>query len=154
MTLPRRLELILGTIAGILGLVATGVLFFAPLLPSGQSCTTTVVIGGATTVNCANAGTQHISLIQSQPFSSLVGTFLLFVLVPLGILCFALFHSLRRGAGSLSGLWLFTLLQCGLVVLALPSIGWFYFPTALLAVLASVLGTLATRARTPTPVAP
>lgn len=152
MTLPRRLELMLGTLAGILGLVTTGVMFFAPILQSGQSCTTTVTIGGTSTVNCANAGVEHISLIQAQPFSSLVGTFVLFTIVPLGILCVVWFRRLGHRSGGVIYLWLFTLLQWVLVVLALPSIGLAYVPTALLALLACVCGTLASREPVPAPV--
>jgi hypothetical protein len=99
----RRLELVCGVLGGALGLVALGVALFAPL---GTECIDTTAPG-------SQSGCFPVSQVQVQGLGSLAFAITLFGGLSLGIILFALWHSLARSLPALVLLWMCTALLCG-----------------------------------------
>jgi hypothetical protein len=133
----RRLELLGGVLGGILGLTALSYALFAPL---GKECIGSSVPGRPSTCHAT-------SLLQAQGLASLSFTIVLFGGLSLGLALGAVGHSLRRHAMLLTLLWVCTMLLLAASLLALLSIGVFFMPAAILALLTSIVGTLAGQQR-------
>ena len=136
MAWSRRIEAICGVAAGALGLVALGVALFAPL-GTQSGCTTSLSPDGVTRTDCS---TTSVSVVQAQGLVSLLPAIILFAAPLIGIAVFALMHSLERG--SLILLWISVALLGVATVLAILSIGIFFAPSALMALLAAIAGSL------------
>jgi hypothetical protein len=135
----RRLELICGVLGGVLGLAALGVGLFAP---------SSLVCYG-TTHSTPVPGCFRVSLVQEQGLANLALAIALFGGLSLGIAVFALWHSLTRSLPALVLLWLCTALLWGVTVVALLSIGVLALPSDILALVASIAGTVAAGQRMP-----
>lgn len=131
----RRLELLAGALGGALGLAALGFALFAPL---GEQCTGSSALGNQTT--CSS-----ISLAQAQGLASLSFAIMLFGGPSLGVVIFAICHSLFQRPVLLTILWVCTGLLCFATLLAVLTIGVFFVPADALALLASIAGTMASR---------
>ncbi len=132
----RRIEAISGIAAGALGLLALGVALFAPL-GTQSGCTTSLAPDGSTQTDCS---TTSVSIVQVQGLVSLLPAILLFAAPLISIAILALLHSLGRG--SLILLWISVGVLCVAMFLAVLSIGIFFAPSALLALLAAITGSL------------
>jgi hypothetical protein len=139
MAWSRRLEVISGVAAGALGLLALGVALFAPL-GTVSGCTTSLSPDGVTRTDCS---TTHVSIAQIQGLVSLLPAIILIAAPPIGIAVFAVRHSVGRG--SLVPLWISVAVLYMAMFLAILSIGIFFAPSALLALLAAVSGSLPDR---------
>jgi hypothetical protein len=135
----RRLERICGVLGGVLGLIALGVALFAPL---GTTCIDTTIPG-------MGAGCHATSLVQIESLSNLAFAITLFGVLSLGILLFAVWHSVNRSLAALVLLWVCTVLLWGATLLAALSIGVFFLPADALALVASIAGTVAATQRIP-----
>lgn len=135
----RRLELLGGVLGGALGFAALGFALFAPL---GEQC------GGSSTLGSQSTCTS-ISLAQAQGLASLSFAITLFGGLSLGVVIFAVCHSLLKHPTLLILLWLCTALLCFATLLAVLSIGVFFVPADILALLASITGTLASQQPVP-----
>lgn len=133
----RRLELLGGVLGGLLGLAALGVSLYAPL---GELCTGTSAPDIQTSCHPA-------SLVQEQGLASLSFVIVVFGGLSLGIALFAVAHSLLQHPLLLILLWVCTGLLVGATLLALLSIGVFFVPADALALLTSIVGTLAGQQR-------
>lgn len=126
MALLRRIELLLGVLSGIFGVLALAYDLFYP---------TDCPANAATRADCQ-------SLVQHQG-AGLVGLLLVIGGLPVaGAVIAAVYHS-RQGssAGALVLLWVFALLL--VLVTRIGTVATFYFiPAALLAMADAVLGTL------------
>jgi hypothetical protein len=129
----RLLEMHGGVLGGALGLAALGFALFAPL---GEQC------GSQST--CTS-----ISLAQAQGLASLSFAIMLFGTLSLGVAIFAVCHSLLKRPMLLILLWLCAALLCFATLLAVLSIGVFFVPADILALLASITGTLAAQQPVP-----
>jgi len=136
MAWSRRLEVISGGAAGALGLLALGVALVAPL-GTMSGCTTSLAPDGVTRTVCS---TTSVSIAQIQGLVNLLPAIILFAAPLIGIAVFAVRHSVGRG--SLVPLWISVAVLCVAMVLAILSIGIFFAPSALLALLAAVSGSL------------
>jgi hypothetical protein len=143
MAWSRRVEVICGVAAGVLGLVALGVALFAPLGTIQRSCTATLSPEGVTRMDCSTAGVTHVSIAQVQGLASLTPVIALIGAILIGIAVFACWHS--TGGGSLALLWVSTALLCAAMVLTILSIGIVFAPSALLALIAAITGSLPDR---------
>jgi hypothetical protein len=142
MAWSRRLEVISGVAAGALGFLALGVALFAPL-GTMSGCMTSLSPDGVTRTDCS---TTHVSIAQIQGLVSLLPAIILIAAPPIGIAVFAVFavrHSVGRG--SLVPLWISVAVLYMAMFLAILSIGIFFAPSALLALLAAVSGSLPDR---------
>lgn len=145
MSLLRKLELIFGIAASLLGLAALAFSLAAPLGTASNSCSTTLAPGQPPQVDCTQAGTHAFSLIEAQGFASLIPAIVIFGSILLAILGFTLAHA-RGGTGSsLAFLWLFTVLLLIMIVLSSLSIGIFFVPSGLLALAAAILASIPAR---------
>jgi hypothetical protein len=135
----RRIELVCGVLGGILGLAALGVGLFVP----GS------LVCYAMTHFTPTPGCFRVSLVQEQGLASLAPPIVLFGGLSLGVTLFAIWHSQTRGLLAHILLWLCTALLWGVTVLALPSIGLLFVPTDVLALVASIAGTVAAGQRAP-----
>jgi hypothetical protein len=135
----RRIARITGVLSGMLGLAALGTALFAPLNMVCYSGTPSPLHGGC----------QPISLVQQQGLSSLAFAITLFGGLSLGILLFSLWHSLTQSILALVLLWACTVLLFGATVLALLSIGLLFVPALVLALVSSIVSTVAPRQRVP-----
>jgi hypothetical protein len=135
----RRLELVCGVLGGALGLAALGVALFAPL---GTKCIDTTTPG-------SQSGCFPESLVQLQGLASLSFAITLFGGLSLGIILFALWHSRARSLPALVLLWVCTALLWFATLLAALSIGVLFVPADVLALMASIAGTMAARQRVP-----
>lgn len=135
----RRVELVCGVLGGVLGLAALGVALFAPL---STECIDTTGPSG-------QAGCFSVSQVQVQGLASLTFAITLFGGLSLGIAVFALWHSLARSLPALVLLWVCMALLWGVTVLALFSIGALFVPADVLALVASIAGTVAAGQRIP-----
>jgi hypothetical protein len=86
--------------------------------------------------------------VQGQPLSTLWFAITVFGVLALGILVFSVWHSRTQNVLALVLLWASTLLLCVWTVLGGFSIGLFFLPADLLALVASVVGTVAASQRT------
>lgn len=136
----QRLELISGVLAGVLGLAALGVALFAPL---GTRCVTTTTSPNA-------SGCSPVSLVQMQSLDSLSFAILLFGGLSLAILLITLAHSLTRSLPLFILLWVFTGLLWFATLLGALSIGLFFVPADILALVAAIAGTISTSQRVAT----
>jgi hypothetical protein len=136
MAWSRRIEAVCGVAAGALGLVALGVALFAPL-GTMSGCVTSLSPDGATRTDCS---TTSVSIVQAQGLVSLLPAIILFAAPVIGIAVFAVRHSVGRG--SLVPLWIGVAVLYVAMVLAILSIGIFFAPSALLALLAAITGSL------------
>jgi hypothetical protein len=134
----QRVELVCGVLGGALGLAALGVGLFAPL--SLRCYAAQPPIPG---------GCFRVSQVEVQGLASLTFAIALFGGLSLGIAVFAAWHSLARQLPALILLWVCTALLWGATALALLSIGVLFVPADLLALVASVMGTVAARRRVP-----
>lgn len=139
MTSLRRCELALGIVAGIVGLVTTGIAFFAPIRFVAGAC-----LSG---VRCTVAAFPRYSLFQTPLFSW--GELVAFTLIAVGLLLFTWLHGARRVVGSLLCLFVLTLVLC-VAIVPNVSVGVYYLPTALLAFLVCMCGSLAALRGAPT----
>jgi hypothetical protein len=139
MAWSRRLEVICGLAAGALGLLALGVALFAPL-GTMSGCTTSLAPDGVTRTDCS---TTHMGIAQIQGLVSLLPAIILIAAPLIGIAVFAVRHSVGRG--SLVPLWISVAVLYVAMVLAILSIGIFFAPSALLALLAAITGSLPDR---------
>jgi len=137
MAWSRRIEAICGVAAGALGLIALGVALFAPL-GTQSGCTTTLSSDGVTQTDCSTA--TPISIAQAQGLASLIPVIVAFSAIFIGIAVFALLHSARRG--SIVFVWISAALLWGAVLVSILSIGIFFAPSALLALVAAIFGAL------------
>lgn len=151
MGILRRVELILGVLTAVLGLATLAFALGAPLGTSTRSCTTSQTIGQPPQVDCSQAGTWQVSLIQTQGLLSLLPAILIFSSILLAILGFSLTHRRSGSRASLTFLWIFTALLWVMMVLAGFSIGLFFFPTAVLALVTAILASIAGTRRQPMP---
>lgn len=135
----RRVELICGALGGTLGLVALGVALLAPV---GTRCVSTTVTPGV-------SGCTRVNLVEMQGLESLSFAIILFGGLSLGVLLFAVGHALVRSLPLLVLLWVCAILLWVATVLALLSIGLFFVPADLLAIAASIAGTVAAGRRLP-----
>jgi hypothetical protein len=139
MAWSRRLEVISGVAAGALGFLALGVALLAPL-GTMSGCMTSLSPDGVTRTDCS---TTHVSIAQIQGLVSLLPAIILIAAPPIGIAVFAVRHSVGRG--SLVPLWISVAVLYMAMFLAILSIGIFFAPSALLALLAAVSGSLPDR---------
>jgi hypothetical protein len=139
MASSRRIEAICGVAAGALGLVALGAALFAPLVAQ-SGCTTTLTSDGVTQTDCSTA--TPISIAQAQGLASLIPVITAFSVILISIAVFALLHSAGRWIGSLILLWISVALLWLAMTVALLSIGIFFAPSALLALVAAIFGSL------------
>lgn len=135
----RRLELFGGVLGGALGLAALSFALFAPL---GEQCSGSSTLGGQST--CTS-----ISLAQAQGLANLSFAISLFGGLSLGVAILAVCHSFLKRPMLLILLWLCTGLLCFVTLLAVLSIGVFFVPADILALLASITGTLASQQPVP-----
>lgn len=136
MRIMRTIEGICGVLSGLLGLVALGVAFWAPI---GTSCASTTVPGEAAEA-CAPASYVAVNGLTSV-LPVLVGFAIVFVLLALG----AALHGrwgVREGRGML---WVATVLLAFGNVLTILDIGVFLLPCTLLALVASGLAVVGRR---------
>jgi len=136
MAWSRRVVVISGGAAGALGLLVLGVALVAPL-GTMSGCTTSLAPDGVTRTVCS---TTHVSIAQIQGLVNLLPAIILFAAPLIGIAVFAVRHSVGRG--SLVPLWISVAVLCVAMVLAILSIGIFFAPSVLLALLAAVSGSL------------
>ena len=137
----RRLELFAGVLSGVCGLAALGVGLFAPL---GTECVDTAVPSSSS--SCS-----PINLVQEQGLASLSLVIALFGALSLGVIILAVVHSLTRATALLILLWVCTALLYFSTLIALLSIGLFFVPADLLALAASIAGTVAPQRSAPLP---
>lgn len=78
-----------------------------------------------------------------------LGGVLLFAAPLFGIILFAVWHSRTRSLASLVFLWVCAVMVCVLSVLALTSIGVYFLPADLLALVAAIAGFVAAQRRVP-----
>jgi hypothetical protein len=135
----RRVELVCGVLAGVLGLSALGIGLFAPL---GTECVDTTAPG-------SQSSCFHASQVQMQGLLSLSFAITLFGGLALGIALFAAWHSLTRSLPALIVLWGCTVLLYFATLLALLSIGVLLVPADVFALAASIAGTVAARQPSP-----
>jgi hypothetical protein len=135
----RRIEAISGIAAAALGLVALGVALFAPL-GTQSGCTSSLTPDEGTQTDCS---TSSVNILQIQGLVSLLPAIILFSAPLIGVAVFALLHSLGRG--SLIPLWISVAVLCVAIFLAILSIGIFFAPSALLALLAAITSSLPDR---------
>jgi protein-S-isoprenylcysteine O-methyltransferase Ste14 len=100
---------------------------------------------GVTRTDCSAAGVTHVSIAQAQGLTSLIPVIAIVGAILLGIAVFAFRHS--TGRGSLAPLWVSTPLLCAAMALAILSIGIFFAPSALLAMVAAITGSHPDRSR-------
>lgn len=131
----RRLELLAGALGGALGLVALGYALFAPL---SEECTGSSTPDGQTISTCSS-----ISIAQAQGLGSLSFAIALFGSLSLGVAIFTICHSLLQRPMLLVLLWICAILLCFATLLAMFSIGMFFVPADALALVASIIGTVA-----------
>lgn len=87
-----------------------------------------------------------------QGLASLSFAITLFGGLSLGVIVFAVWHSLARSLPALVLLWVCTALLYGATLLAILSIGVLFVPADALALVASIMGIIAaTRRRAPVP---
>ena len=127
----RRIELVCGVLGGILGLAALAVGLFAPL---GTECTDIADPNGPGT--CV-----QVSAAQFQGLASLWLTITVLGGLSLGIILFAVWHSLAHSLPTLVLLWMCTVLLWVSAVLTLSLLGVFFVPAGALAIAASIAGT-------------
>jgi len=135
----RRLELLSGVFGGALGLAALGIALYAP---TDELCTNTPgpeIRGGC----------YSVSLVQAQGLASLSLAIALFGGFSLGIAVFSVSHTFFRHRVLLILLWTCTVLLGAVTLLALLSIGIYFMPADALALLASIVGTVAALQRVP-----
>jgi hypothetical protein len=151
MSVLRRIEMVCGIATGALGLATLAFALGAPLVTTESGgCTTGGSPEGITTT-CTPSVTGHTSVIANQGLVSLLPAILIFGSILLAIVGFALAHS-RGGAGtSLTFLWIFTALLWAAMVLTGFSIGLFFFPTSLLALVTAILASMPDRRHSPAP---
>lgn len=135
----RRLELLGGVLGGALGLAALGFALFAPL---GEQCSNSSTLDNQSTCTA-------ISLAQAQGLASLSFAITLFGGLSLGVAIFAVCHSVLRRPMLLILLWVCTALLCFATLLAMLSIGVFFVPADISALLASITGTIASQQAVP-----
>lgn len=133
----RRVELICGVLGGALGLVALGVVLFAPL--------TRTCVGGAATH--ARDGCFYVSAAQQYGLASQAPGIAVFGGLSLGIILFTLWHVRSPRLPALMLLWVCALLLSYLISLGLDSVGLVFMPANALAYAASIAGTIAGRRR-------
>jgi hypothetical protein len=129
MTWSRRIELVCGLLAGVLGPLTLGLALF---LPSGVTSTG-----------------MHESLVEVEGLANLSGAILLFGTLLLGIAVFAALHSLTGVSRWLTLLWVWVVLLDGAMFLAFLTIGLYFVPTLALALAAAIAGSACTRERMP-----
>jgi hypothetical protein len=134
----RRLERIGGVLGGMLGLTALGAALFAPL---GTTCIDTTNPG-------MGAGCHPTSVLQIEGLANLAFAITLFGGLSLGVLLFAVWHSVDQRLAALVLLWGCTVLLWGATLLAALSIGVLFLPADALALVASIAGTVAASQRT------
>jgi hypothetical protein len=137
----RRIERIGGVLGGGLGLAALGVALLAPL---STECIDTPAPGRAL---CS-----PVSQVQGLGMASLVFPITVFGGLSLGIALLAWWHSLARSLPALILLWACTTLLWTASVktlFAVLSIGILFVPAAVLALVASLSGTVAASQRVP-----
>ena len=137
----RRLELLAGVLAGALGLAALGYALFAPL---SEECVGSSTPDGQTISTCSS-----VSLAQAQGLGSLSFAITLFGGLSLGVAVFAVSHSLLQRPRLLVLLWVCAVLLCFATLLAMFSIGMFFVPADALALLACIIGTIASQQPAP-----
>jgi hypothetical protein len=135
----RRVELICGILGGVLGLIALGVVLFAPL-----------------TLVCADAppphprgGCFHVSAVARYGLASQAVGIAIFGGLSLGIILFTLWHVRSMRPLGLVLLWVCAVLLSFLTLISLANIGLVFVPTDALALAASIAGTRAGRQRAP-----
>jgi hypothetical protein len=130
----RYVEALCGALGGALGLAALVVAQPAPL------STTCINRGQPGADSC-----YHVSVIQSQGLASVWVNILLVGTLSLGIALFGVGHSRGQHALMLlSLLWACTLLLCGYtLVVLLSSVAVLFMPADVLALIASLAGTVA-----------
>jgi hypothetical protein len=131
----RRIERIGGVLGGGLGLAALGIALFAPL---STKCLDTPVAG--------HSGCFPVSQVQLQGLASLWFPIALVGGLSLGIVLVALWHSSSQSRLALLLLWGCTTLFWAASVktlLVVLSIGVWFVPADLLALTASIAGTVA-----------
>jgi hypothetical protein len=133
----RRVELIAGVLGGALGLLALGTALFAPL---GMQCVDSTTPGG-------ESGCFPVSLVQVEGLADLSFAITLFGLLSVGIALFTLWHVLTHSVAALVLLWVCTVLLYFATLLGALSIGLFFLPADVLALIASIAGTVAPRRR-------
>jgi hypothetical protein len=149
MNILRRIEMILGVATAVLGM---GTLAFALGGPTystqGDTCSSASPNVPAT---CTLTPPQQTSAIQVQGLASLLPAILVFGSILLAILGFSFTHSRNGTGGSLAFLWIFTALLWVVMVLTGFSIGLFFFPTAVLALVTAILASIAGARGQPAP---
>jgi hypothetical protein len=139
MSMRRGLEAICGIVAGGLGLVTlVYVLFFLPAYAgSGSTCDSTG--------HCVDYKLPNTTIAENQGVASLVPVIVVGVLLFVAIFAGALWDGLRDELPAKVLLWTATVLLTVGIFLAILSIGLFFMPAWLLAIMASILAL--TRAR-------
>jgi hypothetical protein len=139
MSMRRGLEAICGIVAGGLGLVTlVYVLFFLPAYAgSGSTCDSTG--------HCVDYKLPNTTIAENQGVASLVPVIVVGVLLFVAIFAGALWDGLRDELPAKVLLWTATVLLTVGIFLAILSIGMFFTPAWLLAIMASILAL--TRAR-------
>ncbi|HLV98732.1 MAG TPA: hypothetical protein VKT82_08665 [Ktedonobacterales bacterium] len=135
MRAPYRMERLSGLAAGVLGLLVLGFVLFGPLyLTSGQECT-----GGPTgTAHCTtlNGAATFFEVNTSlQPVTIFYLSFLAVLFV--GIAFLAVWHSRSRSSVLRACLWGLTGLLALSTGIGMASVGLFFVPSLVLAVIAS-----------------
>jgi len=125
MTIARRIEFACGLLSCLLGFLALGIQFFAPIVSYRASSTNGRTVSGVTS--------------YAQAYGGVVFLIVLFGLPLVGVAWGAARHALYSSSAARITLWVATLLLTVLAGLALLSIGPSLLPAVILAWVASSL---------------
>jgi hypothetical protein len=144
----RRIEMACGVLGGALGFIAIGIALFAPVwqwycdrIPGQSSC------------NLDVTGIQYAVRVRQE---GVLLFYTIWIAVPsLGIVLLAIWHSRTRSLLALFLLWVCTLLLGAQTVFSITAsgapldVGGFLVPACVLALGASIVGTVAAQQRVP-----
>ncbi len=125
MTTSRRIEFACGLLSALLGFLALGIEFFAPIVSYTESSSNGVTSSGMTSYAQASGGVVFLIVLFGLPLIGIAGG--------------AALHALNASAAARILLWIATLLLTVLMGLALLSIGPSLLPAVILALAASTL---------------
>ncbi len=128
MKLLRVLEAITATLAMLAGLVALGILLFAPSY-TGETCQSS---SDSPAVTCTTSSTTLLEINGAGVLVALA----IFALLLLGIGITGVWHSRRNAPGVQVALWVLTASLTAFTLLAILSIGTFLLPSVVLALVA------------------
>jgi hypothetical protein len=137
MTTRQRIEAWSGLLSLIFGILGMGYAIFGPIY---QYASSTISPGGQSS---STSGTASLLQVGIQPITLIIFCILLLALFAAAIA--ALSHSRTRGWGWLIILWLSTGVIAIITLLAIFSVGMFFLPALLLALIASIISSIGGR---------